>query len=247
MEAQEAAPLKSHAPVELLYAVGKSRFGGPGGPGMGRVEGFIEVANIAYRKEVVVHYNVEYPQEDTWRDVHATYLRPAAKGREVWRFEIPEVSYPPRLSARFRFVVRYRVAGKTYWDNNHRRDYRIGTGARTVSATALLGTSTFALTEAHAYGGAGQPTRVMGKILLKDLAYHKQVKVVYSTDRWATAQELDAGYMHPAGDGVEWWGFDMETAETSDIMFAIGYTAAGRTYWDNNFGSDHRLEVPGQL
>lgn len=93
-------------PVKLVSATASR----PAGSGV--VTGTIRVLNLAFAKQVTVHYST-----DGWRtshDVDARYLR-----EQLWDFELSP------LSGAVEFAVRYRVAGREYWDNNHGANYRI--------------------------------------------------------------------------------------------------------------------------
>ena len=211
--------------------------------------GYIEVADLAYHKQVVVHYNVR--QTSQWKDVAAKYVGSSGANREIWSFETPKVSYPPRLSGDFQFAIRYTVAGKTYWDNNGGRNYMVGDGPRPIWPRVALNGSNLALNWAETQGN-----NLRGDIVLKDLAYHKQVKVVYSADNWQSVKTANAGYFNSFCGAMECgstkklqsWGFNITPPSgAKQIKFAISYTIKGDTFWDNNFKRDYTLNVPGKI
>ena len=219
------------------------------GSNKGYAHGFIEVANLAYHKQVVVHYNVR--QTSHWQDTVASYLGPAKNNREIWRFETPRVSYPPRLSAGFQFAIRYQAAGQTHWDNNHGRDYQVGDGPRPIWPRMALNGSTLALNWAEAQGNSFR-----GDVVLKDLAYHKQLQVHYSTDDWATVKIASASYFNQfcgalqcgSRARLQHWGWNVTIPSgVKQIKFAIAYTVNGQTHWDNNFQSNYTVQVPGKI
>ena len=252
----ETRPMNASAvpTVRLMHAVASTWCPPNGscyGNNKGYVRGYIEVANLAYHKQVVVHYNVR--QTSHWQNVAATYLRPGPKGsnREIWYFETPKASYPPRLSADFQFAIRYTVGGKTYWDNNGGRDYRVGDGPRPIWRRVALNGSNLVLNWAEAYPGS-----LRGNIVIKDLAYHKQVKVVYTTDNWHSVKTAHAGYFNSFCGALECgsskklqsWGFNVNLPSgAKKITFAVSYTAAGDTFWDNNFKRNYTVSVPGKI
>lgn len=246
----EAATVAS-TPVRLLYAIGHSRCRGQCLPPYGVARGFVEVKNLAYQKNVFMHYGLRHPA-GAWRDVPATYVGPTRPGYEVWRFETPEHAYSPRLSADFDFALRYEVAGSTFWDNNHRANYRVSTGARTLGPKLALGASPVALSEAQTFEVDGK-MRFTGQVVVRDLAYHKQVRVVFTTDDWASVHETYASYARPVSAGLgpaqntEVWAFDTVLPNVADLEFAVQYRVEGRSHWDNNFRRNYRMSVPGKL
>lgn len=93
-------------PVKLVSAIARR----PAGTGV--VSGTIRVLDLAFAKQVLVHVST-----DGWRtshDVDARYLR-----EQLWGFELSP------LTGTVEFAVRYRVAGREYWDNNHSANYRL--------------------------------------------------------------------------------------------------------------------------
>ncbi len=82
--------------------------------------------------------------------------------------------------------------------------------------------------------------RLVGVVEVKNLAYEKQVTLVYTTDgvQWS---ETAAGYSAPAANGYESWTFTQDVPTGAEARFALRYTAAGQTSWDNNGGGDYRV------
>lgn len=93
-------------PVKLASATGSRP------AGVGVVTGTVRVLNLAYAKQVSVRFTT-----DGWRTsktVEASYLRD-----QLWGFELSPVTGTVELA------VRYRVAGREYWDNNDGTNYRL--------------------------------------------------------------------------------------------------------------------------
>jgi hypothetical protein len=233
--------------VRLLSAVTGYARSASGAIGGGFARGYIEVENIAYHKEVVVHYNESGGPD--WHTVGATYVGPSSGNREVWRFETPDYPHPPRLATDFRFAIRYTVAGQTFWDNNVGRDYRIGIGPRPVYPRVALPGASVDLIQAEAAGG-----QLVADIAVKNIAYNKKVQVVYTVDDWATYKVQSAGYRTSS-----WGCLDYQDAQVLEqwrlttpipggaqrVKMAISYTVNGVTHWDNNQKADYTVDVPG--
>ena len=85
------------------------------------ISGTVRVANIGYTKEVVIHYST-----DRWlsyQDLHATYVMNSTDGQtDRFSFHIT-LPYNFIPGSRLQMAVRYSVEGKTFWDNNHGKDY----------------------------------------------------------------------------------------------------------------------------
>lgn len=241
--------MEQQQPVELLYVKAVSRCDYGASSAHARFYGYIEVENIAYDKRVAVRYTKR--QSEVWQDLDAVYLAPLGGNREVWAFYSDEFSYPARLSADFQFAVFYEVDGQTHWDNNGGMDYRISVGPRPIWPTDLvLGKSVFALRKANGYN-TWTGNVLEGFVTLKNLAYDKVVKIVYTIDGWQTVREGFAGYGHPLANDSEAWFFSIPLGggygQTMDVEFALCYQVDGREYWDNNFGRNYSFVVPGVI
>lgn len=83
--------------------------------------GTVKVKNIAFAKEVTARYTVDGWK--SYRDVWADYVPKSSDG-ETDRFQF-RISIPPdvEIGRKLEFAIRYRVAGKEYWDNNFHRNY----------------------------------------------------------------------------------------------------------------------------
>ncbi len=238
----------SSRPIELVYTVGESECPTPGClPPQGRAIGYVDLKNIAYRKDVWVHYGLRSSPHQ-WKTELATYVGPSTAGREIWRFETTPVTYPPRLAADFELVIGYEVAGRRYWDNNGRENYRVSTGSRTLGPQVLLGSSEVVLHKAGTHTIRGDTT-LTGAVLVKDLAYHKVVRIVFTYDGWQTVREVGASYMRPSSNDSEFWHFERALGQipaAAELELAVEYRVGGRSRWDNNFGRNYRI-VAGRL
>jgi len=204
------------------------------------LRGFIEVDNLAFQKVVAVHYQ---SQSGAWVDAPASFVSVTGNNHEVWSFQTQPKTFQDRLGTDFAFAIRYTVAGRTFWDNNSGRDYRVGAGPRPASfaPSVLLEVSNVTLLDA---AWQAPTNRASGVIALKNLAFQKDVKIVYSTDAWTTVKSASASFLF-SSTGYENWSFDIPLAAADRrIDFAISYTVGGQTYWDNNFGRNYVLTKP---
>jgi hypothetical protein len=82
--------------------------------------------------------------------------------------------------------------------------------------------------------------RVTGGIEVKNLAYEKQVSVVYTTGngQW---NEVAATYAASIDNGFETWNFSQDAVAGATFEFTIKYVFNGQTYWDNNNGINYKI------
>jgi hypothetical protein len=198
----------------------------------------VVVRNLAYDKQVAIHVN---NQDGTWVDLPAQYVGPADDGREVWRASTQYSSSNNVAPRDLEFVAMYTVNGQTYWDNNNGQNYFLGQN----EGTLLHGTNVLA---ANSYLSSDGYFTV--SVDVQNLAYDKQVKIVYTPDNWATVREAFASYSYgytyayayvpsPNANGVERWTLSLPNTGAQNIQFAVAYTVNGQTSWDNNFGHNY--------
>jgi hypothetical protein len=219
----------SESPVRLLRGQSRTYWGYGEVP---YTQFDIVVRDLDYHKKVAIHRRLP---DGSWGDVAARYVGPAHDGWQLWQAQSEGHDETPWIE----FVVRYEVSGRTYWDNNGGAgvNYWIKAGDR-----ALLKGTPVLLHRARAF--ASGRTQVDGIVQVRDIAYEKQVRVVYTEDGWATHGSVDGVYVRgPNLQSIEEWDFVIPEVSVPDLEFAVAYTAGGRTYWDNNFGSNYRMEA----
>ncbi len=224
-EKAKAAEL-TDSPVQLSYAkyVNVGYYGGA-------MEGYICVKNLAYNKNVVVHYL----SGSSWNDVNATYLKTNADGSEIWHF------YTNFNGLSTKFAIKYEVNGQTYWDNNNNQDYSVDYQIHDYT----LGNSEICLTQASKDGVNADGTRILrAQACLKNLATAPtNVKIRYTEDNWTTYKEVLASPSTYKINNDLLKYYDMTIGDisstTTQVKFAVSGVVNGVEYWDNNFGSDY--------
>lgn len=218
----------SSKPVELIYAKPTKYEVYMG------AQGYIDVENIAYEKNITIHYSYD---GISWEDIAAEYYAPSSGNREIWKFQIPNTySIGMRFNATITFAIKYEVNGETYWDNNNGSNYSVATGYG-IPTRYDFGCGSAAL---HAVSRYPTNKDINGTIQLKNIAYEKDVRIRYTTDNWATYNEVSAQYLFSVDDRIEEWKFELPPTEDT-VEFAISYTVNGTTYWDNNFGENYTV------
>ena len=218
----------SSTPVQLIYA--KPVYRGPAFA----AQGYVEVENIAYVKNVTIHYTFD---NQTWSDCSATYYQPTHENYEAWSFETSGHILGRREQGSITFAIKYEVevngSTQTYWDNNNGQNYSVGAGygVNYRYDFGCGGVKDF-------YSTRDSDTAVRGAVQLKNIAYQKVVKIVYTTDNWATTSEAYASYTSTfeENSNIEIWSYSFD-APTDKITYKIEYTVNGTTYVDDNFGN----------
>ncbi|CAO3573217.1 unnamed protein product [Mortierella alpina] len=87
-----------------------------------------------------------------------------------------------------------------------------------------------------------------GKVLVKNLAFHKHVAVRYTADFWQTFSETTAEFSESIpGTALDRFTFkvplDMERAAIEKtVCMAVKYQVVGREFWDSNNGMNYQVE-----
>jgi hypothetical protein len=215
------------------------------------INGTICIANLAYVKEVKVHYSVN---QGAWKIQQAQYYKRAPEsGKEVWSFglyfagqnyqsEWNGLTEEPWDAINAEFAVEYKVNGQTFWDNNNGKNYQISTrGKNALYPTAVLGRSTIAVE------GYISPINQMNqydkvRIAVANIGYEKKVNVIYTLDDWKAVSVLPAVYSGSTTDGsIDYFVADLPDTADSCLHYAASYSVNGTTSWDNNFGSNFTL------
>lgn len=211
-----------------------------------RLRGVVEVEDLGFEKQVVVHYRVRTRSYDIqkWTTVQARWVKD-----QLWEFETPDyLSNCPHYCTElhFQFAIAYSVGGATYWDNNGGWDYTLSTdvppapGGVDAPLAILRGADVKLVSSALGTDGRWQTD-----VVLKNLAYEKQVALVYSTDGWQTVHEANAAFSRTNVGGLEVWRSTTALpAQTPQVEFAIRYVVDGQARWDNNLGRNHVARAP---
>lgn len=213
----------SDRPVKLIYAVPIRTY-----PGYG-AEGYIEIENIAYAKNVTVHYSFD---GTTWEDCAATYYKPTWGNYEAWKFKTEGRTTGMKGSVEVKFSIKYEVNGQTYWDNNDGKNYSVEAGYG-VTDRYDFGVGGVANLSTYRYNN-----KIDGYLELKDMGSNKDVKVIYTTNNWATSNVSIAEYDYTfaKNSSVQLWKYSY-TSSASNIQYKLSYTVNGITYVDDNFGN----------
>jgi hypothetical protein len=195
----------------------------------------ILVENLAFAKEVQILAREK--DSGSWTFFPAAYSSSVPENGEIWTAHLGD---PPVDQ----FVVQYQVLGATFWDNNSGFNYVLDA----VAAEEIDGIGTALLTSNVQSVGfdldAGGNLAI--DILVTNLAYVKQVAVVYTTDNWATFHNVFGAWQQsypPFGlahqINAELWTVSASVGAGKHGQFAVFYDVSGSRFWDNNFGRNY--------
>lgn len=227
---------------------------------------YAEVANLAYNKQVFVHHKMT---DGAWRDFPLSYLRTAENGNEIWGWELnygngtPEAQNFTAAGFSDEFVLKYVVNGQTYWDNNNNKNYNISNYINTDGFFMQDGMNLSADTYRSYLRLSPAPADHYVQVYadVRNIAYNKEVKLVYTTNNWITVKYATLNYANTyayGGDNFfvnsslknfEKWsaGFFIPQGQGPvSLHYAVSYKVNGVEYWDNNYGRNHTIRVRTQ-
>ncbi|XP_053318696.1 protein phosphatase 1 regulatory subunit 3B [Spea bombifrons] len=88
---------------------------------------------------------------------------------------------------------------------------------------------------------------LVGTVKVKNLAFHKNVKIRMTFDSWQTFTDYECQYVKDtyAGSDRDTFSFDITLPENlqshEKIEFAVCFDCDGKTYWDSNKGQNYRI------
>lgn len=200
----------------------------------------IQVKNVAYSKQVVVHAE---RSDGAWIDVPAHFLRMGDATYELWSANRED--FGPHTYNRY--ALKYVVNGETYWDNNNGADYVFQAGSSTGPGPRLGNDVNVLLLSASLSGGY-----LYAYIDVRNIAYAKDLELIYTTDNWASSTVLDASFYEwyqtgyssfirsPNAYGIERWRVYAPLGASS-LKFYISYSVGGSVYYDNNYGANYSI------
>lgn len=93
------------------------------------ITGTIQVLNLAYEKEVKVHYS--FTNWRTHTETTASWVSSGNRGErdapetDIFRFRLPVPPFILQPGATLEFAICYHVKGSNYWDNNNGHNYKL--------------------------------------------------------------------------------------------------------------------------
>ncbi|KAJ1569878.1 hypothetical protein HK096_011281 [Nowakowskiella sp. JEL0078] len=133
------------------------------------------------------------------------------------------------------------------------------TGVWTVEASNHSSIVKMALDDAVQLESARvQGDSLIGGVIVRNYDFHKAVLLRYSIDGWATSSDVQAVFCNSIKNvsndpyGLDRFTFSLvlpdvfgesDVAFSKSICYAVQYSVASRTYWDNNHGENYSITV----
>jgi hypothetical protein len=195
----------------------------------------VRVQNLAYVKQVFVRILRAGGQ---WTNISLSYAHAADSGYEIWSGDL-ESMYSDIYSNQF--CVGYSVNGSTYWDNNAGSNYLLPNSGGTILGRGFnVGVESVCLSS----------TSLSVTLNVRNLAYNKTVKVIYTTNNWVSSVTVNANYQSlymigyavvssPDAAGFEYWSASADPGRTNGIQFYVECDQNGVASYDNNWGANY--------
>ena len=212
-------------PVELRLVTSHSF---PTGTGSFSYQGeyFVVVQNLAFEKQVAIHGRT--PGGTAFADRPAIFQESLPDGRELWKLKTGDEM--------LEFVAKYRISGTTFLDNNGGSNYKQPQVLDEFDA--LVGRVPQVV---HGTSGFSDATHISVTAALKNLAFIKEVGIVFTTDNWVSSGVAFGRFTHTLKSGNEIWTVNAPVGITNRVDFAIFYRVNGQESWDNNFWRNYTL------
>jgi hypothetical protein len=214
-------------------------------------EYIVEVANLASNKTVLAHQQLS---NGLWEDVNLSYSFTTSTGTEIWTGTSTKNSLFFNAPAQNQFgeklAIKYVANEQTYWDNNNGLDHYISNSNRADNSTFLYLNDEFNILSTLCRNGLPMQNDETNTYLniaadVRNIAYAKEVKIVYTVNNWTTSATKSLTYnsyeSNNANPNFERWTVAFAIPKTTKVMYALSYTVNGVTYWDNNFGKNYTL------
>jgi len=195
----------------------------------------VVVENLAFNKQV----NIFGHDLGTgaWQPFPCAFAKSLPGNVETWTAHV-------NASRIDQFVVEYQVFGNTFWDNNLGNNYILDTQAAEETdgvGTAVLNPDVLAVEFDVDAAGV-----LSVDVLVKNLAFAKQVAIVYTTNNWQTFQNAFGVFQKgfppattPAQINAELWNVEAFVGVGQKGQFAVFYNVSGHTSWANNFSLNY--------
>lgn len=88
-----------------------------------------------------------------------------------------------------------------------------------------------------------------GKVVLANLAYHKEVTIRYTVNGWKSYQDCKATFKQSLPTKLDMFEFTIRDLSNwprdtgGQLELAIRLQMGGHTYWDNNAGQNYRFAI----
>jgi maltose 6'-phosphate phosphatase len=231
--------------IKLIYAV--NVIARQTGAVQQKLSFFMAVQNLDYDKQVDVIWAGE---DGVWHTLPATCHSSTEGGPEYWHAAAEHDLAPDQaIPGNIHFALRYRVAGKEYWDNNVERNYRSEADSGVLMASGLS-------LQNIEFGVAleGDQRSVPVTVAVDKALLAEKVTLHWTTDNWQTTHqtpcrfrknfwngELLSNARNPNQYGAQMWKGLLRIDDAFRVQYSIACEHGDHVLWDNNRGSNYAL------
>lgn len=202
----------------------------------------VKVKNIAFSKDVTIHYTTD---GTNWKDASLAF------STHFDDYDIFGGSVNEQIT---QFVLRYAANGQLFWDNNEGHNYHFSPNLAIVGGNIALNIAKARIGTQAGGGFVFTTSWLEGEILVNNLSFDKQLGVRVSVDGGTNWEDTFASFSGTViqdgifiGPGAEVWKFKTPELNLNNasphFRFAVFYhnIAGGEVFWDNNFGQDYKV------
>lgn len=220
---------------------------------------YVEVAKSGLKRQVFVYHKMS---NNTWKNFPLKYLGLAADSTKLlygWEFNYgvgtPLADSFATVGFSDQFAIKYVVDGQVNWDNNNGINYSIANPVATDGMFLQDGLHVSADTYHSSFSTVANGNRVQIFADLRNLAFAKEVTLIYTTNNWVTVKNAPFSFantyayggsnysVYPNVKNFEKWMVNITpNIATVGVKYAIRYKVNGVEYWDNNYGRNYLIK-----
>ena len=207
---------------------------------------FMRVENLSYAKQVDVLWVGE---EGAWQTLPAQHHSMQGHNKEYWSASVTFALLENQsLPGNIKFVLRYRVSGKEYFDNNRKHNYF------SAADSGIRLTHNQQIQNVNFPNSLTDNQQTMTVSAAVDKAFNATNVVIHWTvDNWKTITKtacqfklnywdivLSSNARNPNQYGTQLWVANINHSDLSKLQYVIRCeNALQKTIWDNNEGRNY--------
>lgn len=220
---------------------------------------YAEISKSGVKRQVFVHHKMS---NGTWKDFALKYMSIAEDStKQVWGLEFnygvgtPLADSFSTVGFSDQFAIKYVIDGQAYWDNNNGSNYSIANPLATDGMFLQNGLNISSDTYHSSFSTVANGNRLQVFADLNNLAFAKEVTLVYTTNNWVTVKYAPMTFANTYGYGgsnyvvypnvrnFEKWVVNVTpNIATIGVKYALRYKVNGVEYWDNNYGRNYLIK-----
>lgn len=206
------------------------------------------VENLCPDKKIDVIWSGE---DGVWQTLPAFFHSAPRHDQEYWQAQASFDLGPDRsLPGNIRFSLRYQVQGSEYRDDNRGWQY-----TSEADSGIQLAQDIPAMNFGFASGLQDEQKILPLTIAVNKAVAAEKVTIHWTTDDWKTTSKAPCQFRkdywdqasgsnarNPNQYGNQIWNTTLKIDQAYRLQYCISIEGSGKVLWDNNFGSNYRLE-----